>query len=60
MKNYRLAKIAYDGYLSASGGKSLISGDKLPDFENLKQEIQDAWWAASEAVRVDVFERIRE
>ena len=29
----------YDAYCRASGGVSLISGDKLPDFDALKIEI---------------------
>jgi hypothetical protein len=43
-------KIAYDAYCKSTGGKSLISGDILPAFENLKQSIRDAWEAAANAV----------
>lgn len=50
MKNYDTAKIAYDAYCKQTGGKSLISGDYLPAFETLRQDIQDAWWAAADAV----------
>jgi len=50
MKNYTFARIAYDAYCEQTGGVSLISGDKLPDFENLRIEIQDAWWAAAKKV----------
>ena len=45
-----LAKIAYDAYVKAAGGKSLATGDPLPAFENLPQEIRWAWDAASQAV----------
>lgn len=51
MKDYYFAKIAYDAYCKQTGGLSLVSGDKLPDFHSLKQSIQDAWRAAAEAVR---------
>jgi hypothetical protein len=50
MKNYTMAKIYYDAYCKAAGGVSLISGDKLPEFHNLKQEIQDAWAAVDDAL----------
>lgn len=49
-EHYRLGKIAYDAYIAQSGGVSLISGDKLPEFGLLKQTIQDAWAAAGLAV----------
>lgn len=42
--------IAYSGYCDSTGGVSLISGDKLPDFESLKPEIQKAWISAATAV----------
>lgn len=57
MKNYDTAKIAYDAYCKQTGGVSLISGDKLPSFENLRFEIQEAWWAAANAVVLDCIER---
>lgn len=51
MPDYTFAKIAYDAYCKQTGGISLISGDKLPDFFSLKTTIQDAWLAAANAVR---------
>jgi tRNA/tmRNA/rRNA uracil-C5-methylase (TrmA/RlmC/RlmD family) len=54
MKDYKLAKIAYDAYCQQTGGVSLISGDKLPAFDALKTSIQDAWFAAAEAVAESV------
>lgn len=50
MKNYDLARTAYNAYCVQTGGKSLVSGDRLPDFWELRVEIQDAWWAAADAV----------
>lgn len=54
MKDYKLAQIAYDAYCQQTGGVSLISGDKLPAFDALKTSIQDAWFAAAEAVAESV------
>ena len=44
------AKIAYDAYCVATGGVSLISGEKLPEFDKLKDEIKAAWAAAALSV----------
>ena len=54
MRDYVRAKIAYDAYAKETGGVSLISGDKLPEFSALKQSIQDAWAAAADAVVQDI------
>jgi len=53
-EHYRLAKIAYEGYVKQAGGISLATGDRLPAFELLGGEIQDAWAAAAIAVRRDM------
>lgn len=47
------AKIAYDAYCKSTGGVSLISGDKLPEFDALKDEIKQAWLAAANAVEAE-------
>lgn len=52
MRNYTLAKIAYDAYYKQAGGKSLATGDTLPEFLGLSEAIQEAWYEASEAVRM--------
>lgn len=49
----RLAKVAYDAYVKQAGGKSLATGDPLPEFDKLKLEIQQAWHAAAVAVEYD-------
>jgi hypothetical protein len=54
MSDFELGMIAYDAYCAATGGVSLISGDKLPTFPNLKGEIQNAWVAAAKAVQTEV------
>lgn len=45
-----LGRIAYDAYLDSTGGKSLISGVLLPEFEALPRMIQVAWGKAAIAV----------
>lgn len=59
MRDYKLAKIAYDSYCAQTGGISLISGDKLPEFDNLKIEIRDAWFSAAKAVENSVNEYVK-
>lgn len=44
-------KVAYDAYCASSGGVSLVSGAKLPPWEELSIEIRTAWEAAADAVR---------
>ena len=46
----RRGKAAYDAYVENSKGVSLISGDTLPEWSALKQEIRDSWMAAADAV----------
>lgn len=43
-------RVAYEGYCASSGGLSLISGAKLPEWDALKPEIRAAWEAAADAV----------
>ena len=49
-EHYKLAKIAYDGYCKQTGWKSLVSGDALPQFDQLKPAIQNAWAASAIAL----------
>ena len=53
MNEFALAKIAYDAYCKSTGGVSLISGDKLPEFDGLRDSIKEAWRAAAAAVLED-------
>lgn len=50
MKDYTLAKVAYDAYCANAGGVSLVTGDKLPEFDVLTMAVKNAWWAAVHAV----------
>ncbi len=43
-------KIAYDAYSQASGGKSLITAQTLPDWDDLPRAIRAAWQEAARAV----------
>lgn len=36
-------KRAYDRYREHAGGVSLVSGEQLPEFEDLSEDIQSAW-----------------
>lgn len=49
-----LGKLAYDAYSASTGGRSLISGDKLPEFEALPAKIQSAWEASASAVKAEL------
>ena len=48
MKQY--GQIAYEAYCETSDNKSLVSGASLPNWDNLKIEIQHAWVEAAAAV----------
>jgi hypothetical protein len=41
-----LGRIAYDAYVEDSGGRSLIHGVKLPEFDDLPSRVRRAWCAA--------------
>ena len=45
-----LADIAYDAYCTESDGKSLVTGEPLPDFPDLPDAIKVAWNEAAQAV----------
>jgi hypothetical protein len=47
----RLGQAAYEAYLAASGGKSLVSGEALPTWDALTDAIRSAWEAAGKAAR---------
>lgn len=58
-EHYERAAIAYDAYCKQTGGKSLVSGDKLPSFDSLRQEIKDAWAASAIALSLEADRTIR-
>jgi len=44
-------KIAYEAYCLSSDGRSLVSGQPLPSWDDQDTRIQEAWNAAAQAVR---------
>ncbi len=46
-----LGQIAYEAYCEQTGGKSPITMEQLPSWDQLQSQIQRAWNAAAEAVR---------
>ena len=45
------AKAAYEAYCGYTGGKSLVTGDPLPDWIYLPSEIKNAWHTAVKAAK---------
>lgn len=53
MKSDELGKVGYEAYKNYTGGVSLVSGDKLPDWDSLSDQIKRAWvFASYEIVRI--------
>jgi hypothetical protein len=44
------AAVGYDAYKESTNGVSLITGQKLPHWKDLPENIQQAWEKAAEAV----------
>lgn len=49
-----LGQIAYEAYIESTGGKSLITGDTLPPYEQLNTDVQKAWEYAADAIAASV------
>jgi hypothetical protein len=49
MMSYRLARLAYEAYSKSTGNKNHL-GNEMQSWDDLPQEIQDAWDAAAGAV----------
>jgi hypothetical protein len=45
-----IGQVAYEAYCERSDGVSLVSGQQLPDFDDLSPVIAEAWEAAAAAV----------
>lgn len=52
-----LGHLAYDAYLDFCGGESLVTGQELPEWEQSKPEIQQAWEHVAASVRDEVDRR---
>ena len=46
-----LAQAGYEGYSAATGGKSAVTGDKLPAWADLPSGVRNAWWSAAAAIQ---------
>ena len=53
-----LGQVAYEAYRASTGGVSLVSGDRLPSWEDQAPEIQAAWEAGAQAAVAAYIERI--
>lgn len=45
------AEVAYNGYRDHTGGISLASGGPIPEWKDLRPDIQAAWKASAAALR---------
>lgn len=43
-------QIGYDAYRAKTGGVSIVTGQPIPEWKELRTEIQEAWEAAGEAI----------
>lgn len=50
LRENELGRVAYEAYCQSVGGKSPVTGDKLPPVEELRFEVWVAWIAAARAV----------
>lgn len=50
-------QVAYEGYKHRSRGVSLISGDDLPEWGDLPDDIRQAWQASADAVEHELESR---
>lgn len=51
LSDWDIARVGYEAYSAATGGKSIITGDPLPDFATTKPEVQGAWVEAAKVMR---------
>jgi len=56
---WRLARAAYEGYRAHTGGKSLATGQTIPEWDELRNEIKDAWLASVAAVQETLCDELR-
>lgn len=50
-----MAKVAYEAYVRAAAGRSLATGELLPQWDELSSKIKSAWDAAAQAVMAEFF-----
>lgn len=49
-----LGQIGYEAYSEGTAGRSLVTGDELPDWDRLDRDIQQAWEVAAMAIAAAV------
>lgn len=50
----KLAEIAYNAYRDHTGGISLASGQPIPEWSQLRPDIQEAWEASASAIGKEI------
>jgi hypothetical protein len=54
-----LGKLGYEAYRKHTGGISLASGQKIPPYDELNDQVRDAWIAAGSAIGLDLLREIK-
>lgn len=49
-------QIGYEAYRNHTGGISLASGQSIPEWDSLRQDIRDAWDASGAAIATAITE----
>lgn len=57
-EQYELARAGYEAYRAWTGGRSIVTGDALSEFDGLLPKVQDAWAAAGEAMEEVIRQRM--
>jgi hypothetical protein len=52
-----LARAAYNGYRNHTGGKSLATGQTIPEWEQLRPDIQEAWRASRDHLMRELYKQ---
>ena len=47
---FGLARLAFTRYSEVTGGRSAVTGEKLPAFDDCPQKVKEAWLASTVAV----------
>lgn len=54
-----LGRIGYEAYRAHTGGISLATGTKLPDYDGLNEQVREAWAAAGTEIALAVLEELK-
>lgn len=53
-------RLAFEAYAATTGNRSLVSGERLPSWNDLGSGVQEAWIAAAEAIRARIVRAIND